>query len=649
MAHLLSIDNGGTFTDICVIGDGVQVHAKTLTTPYDLTKCFFDVLRGASARLYGEADVSRLLRQTDYIRYSTTAGTNAMVERVGPRLGLIVRRGWSADQLRGTDVEGDVFAALVGSRLAEIDTSVDALETSVVEVVNRLGMEGATYLVVSLHGAEGPAEEARVKRAFLRLFPRHLLGAIPVLYSHELVEDLDDRRRTWTALVDAFLHPTMRHFLYNAEKELRKHRTRRPLLVFGNDGSSSRVAKTTAVKTFSSGPRGGLQAASVIAARYGLIRVVTLDVGGTSSDVAFLEGTRVPEKDPGEILGLPVSLRLGDVGSAGIGGSSIFRVIDGKIRVGPRSVGAVPGPACFGRGGTDPTITDAYFLMGVLDSRSYFGGTLNLDAKRATTAITEKVAQPLGLDVDDALLAMEAAYNASIAAVVKEYASIAVDTTLLAFGGAGPMNVCGVADATGIDDIMVPRLAAVFSAFGISFSDISHTYQVLLTTIDSTTVNEKLSALRQRAERDMYAEGFSMAECTVDAWVRDIKGKSIPLAAEVGMAGYPLPLGSGCLELTVTRPIPHYEFPPEEAVVGDGHFEPSATRTVLAARGKRWLKIGVVTLADLKPGTSGEGPLIIEGDYFTCWVGPDWRFQVTPNHDIRMRRKKGGRHECPHH
>src|SRR5581483_909920 len=159
----------------------------------------------------------------------------------------------------------------------------------------------------------------------------------------------------------------------------------------------------------------------------------------------------------------------------------------------------------------------AYLLMGILDGSSYFGGTLMLDPERAKVAITEKIAEPLGLDLDAALFAMEAAYNARVAAQVTAKLSNPEGVVLLAFGGAGPMNACGVADAAGISTVLVPRLAAVLSAFGINFSDISHSYRTLIPAAGRDAVNEKLAALRRRAERDMFVEGFELVDCTLDA------------------------------------------------------------------------------------------------------------------------------------
>ena len=637
MRNLVSIDNGGTFTDICLVREGRTVQGKSLTTPYDLARCFFEVLTEASRGLYGDEDLSRLLRETDYLRYSTTAGTNAVVQGIGPSLGLIVRRGWDVGRLHLNQAERQLFDNLVGDRVIEIDAYDDAtLDRTVVVAVNTLGSVGAEHLVVSLDGAEGHSDETRLKEVVLRRFPRHLLGTTPVLYSHELVEDPDDRRRTWSALLNAFLHPTMEQFLYNAEHDLRSHRTRRPLLVYGNDGSSTRVAKAVALKTYGSGPRGGLEAAAVLADHYRLNRVVTMDIGGTTTDVSLLEAGKVPEIDPGEIASVPVSFRIGDVTSSGVGGSSVLSIAGDEIHVGPTSVGAVPGPACFARGGTEPTITDAYLLMGVLDASSYFDGGLPLDDVRAAAVISEKIAGPLGLELDASLIALEQAYDAKIADLLAERTGDTTGVALLAFGGAGPMSACGVAEAAGIGEIIVPKQAAIFSAFGISFSDISHSYRTTVEPPTPEAVSATVAALRLRAERDIYSEGYDIAECTAEAWITKDDGPPIPVGIEGVVSTQTLPKEIARLQVRVTREIPHVELTREMAMEPIAP-PPAIRRQAVLGRDLARTDVPVLQLEDLVPGTTGRGPALIEDKYFTCRVREGWRFDITSGQDIRMR------------
>ncbi|MCC2658269.1 MAG: hydantoinase [Panacagrimonas sp.] len=291
MSMLISIDNGGTLTDACVIYGAKVFRAKTLTTPHDLTQCFVQVLKEASKRVYGEERLAALLEEVDYIRYSTTQGTNAVVQRKGPRLGLILRKGQDPKALTRNDDERDLFAATVGDRIAYVDpgASDEELETRLTAVINELMSAGANRVVVSLGGANLAADEMKVKHVALLRYPRHLLGAVPILYSHQLSDDRDDARRTWSSLLNAFLHPAMERFLYNAENVLRDARARNPMLIFCNDGTSSRVAKTVALKTWGSGPRGGMEGAKALAQHYGKNTLLTMDIGGTTTDIGVVD------------------------------------------------------------------------------------------------------------------------------------------------------------------------------------------------------------------------------------------------------------------------------------------------------------------------------------------------------------------------
>ena len=635
MGKLINIDNGGTLTDIVVVDGGDIFRTKTLTTPYDLSKCFFEGLKKASREIYGEEDVVELLRTTDYIRYSTTQGTNALVERKGPRLGLVLPQGVESAALMASAASEDMFGALFDQRVEGIDLSLDeaAFEAEVVRVVNTLASAGANRLVVGITGADHVAQEARIRRLILRKFPSHLLGAIPVLFSHEIGGDLDDGRRIWTAAFNAFLHPAMETFLYHAENILREHRFRTPLLIFRNDGDSARVAKTVALKTYSSGPRGGMEGARALAAQHDAARLVTVDVGGTTTDIGLVERDRLRSLRHGEVEGVPISLPLVDVISVGVGGGSILRAEDGRIKVGPESVGAQPGPACFGLGGKLASITDVCLLTGILDPNSYFGGELCLDAGRAEVAVNENVAGPLGLTTPDALGAMERAWVDKVAQSIARFTEITPETTLAAFGGGGPMLICDVAEQLGARRVIVPALAAVFSAFGLGFSDIAHHYEAVLAEADPDQLAALVDSLRERARRDMYAEGFDLADCD----------EALELA-RVGADGEPHPidaaatlpaLGPGehlAVSMRVTKPIEHVAFETGDDLAASAAVSTATRRVTLPGDDAR--DVPLVRIADNRPGAAGEGPAILEEDFFTCRVPSGWRYRFAAGMDL---------------
>jgi N-methylhydantoinase A/oxoprolinase/acetone carboxylase beta subunit len=641
---LINIDNGGTLTDICVI-DGARVYrTKTITTPHDLSQCLFEGLKKASRAVYGKEDVLALLLSTTHIRYSTTQGTNALVERKGPRLGLILGGGLQPASLQGDAHAQELFAALVGRRVRVLDASLagEALESAAVQAVNALASDGANRVVIVFGGADRAAAEVAVKSKLLRTFPPHLLGALPILYAHELVDDADDSRRGWTALFNSFLHPAMERFLYTAEHKLRDFRTRNPLLIFRNDGHSARVAKTVAVKTYSSGPRGGMEGAKALAGHYGFKRLLSMDIGGTTTDIGLVENEVVRAKRRGTIEGVVTSLPLCDVVSAGVGGSSIIRVVDGAIRVGPESVGSAPGPACFGLGGREATMTDAFLLAGLLDPASYFGGELRIDVDRARSAVTEKVAQPLGLTLDQAVEAMERAWVGKVVDSLRHFdRDLTPQTVLAAFGGAGPFAVCRVAEVAGIERVVIPGLAAVFSAFGIGFSDIGHEFMAALTANDTDGLAACRELLLERAKRGMFAEGATLEECRIEESLNVASPageRSIALSNGKLPAGLPADAELS-LALTVVKPVAHATINGRFGQVTRPAVKQS-TRNVLVGGQRRDLPL--YRVEEQPVGATGTGPAVLEEAFFTCRIDVGWSFEINDAGDILLIRTPGG-------
>ena len=342
MEALINIDNGGTLTDICVWDGDAVTFTKTLTTPHDLSECLFSAIEKASTALYGAPDTERLLHSTQHIRYSTTQGTNALVERRGPMIGILTTVDGLAEAMQTSAAERSLFAGLVEERILDVDMAraTDDIDFEVVQQVNRLTTLGAARVVVAGRSRE---EEHRLRHVLLRKFPRHLLGSIPLIYSWELAGDRDDPRRVWSCVLNSFLHPTMERFLYASERRLKSYKVANPLLVYRNDGASSRVAKSVALKTYSSGPRGGLEGTAALARIYGLEHTLMMDIGGTTTDVGVVVGDQVSANARGTIKGVPVSYPMSNVHSKGVGGSSVISVTAGAITVGPDVGGCRPG------------------------------------------------------------------------------------------------------------------------------------------------------------------------------------------------------------------------------------------------------------------------------------------------------------------
>lgn len=644
MAFQINIDNGGTLTDVCIMSDDGVTKTKVLTTPYDLSKCFFEGLQKASEVVYGASDVKRLLEEVDLIRYSTTQGTNAICERKGPKLGLILAKGAEdlPAQLAAHDAE--VWAALVGDRVGFVET--DALETpeaevEIVRTINQLTAAGANRLVICFTGEGFLKAEERVKQIVLRKYPRHLLGAVPVLYASDLTVDRNPDRRAWSALINSFLHPSMEAFLFQAENRLREYRTKNPLLIFRNDGDASRVAKTVAIKTYSSGPRGGMEGVKAFSALYGFRDAVSIDVGGTTTDIGQCTEGKVAEIRRGHVEGISVSFPLCEIISAGAGGSSVFKVKDGKIVIGPDSVGALPGPACFGRGGKEATITDASLLAGLFDPASYFGGGMGLDAGRAEAAIRTNIAEPLGVDLETAVTMMADAFEAKVADELHRFTTISPDTVMMAFGGAGPLLACGVAEKAGITRVAMPAMAAVFSAYGIGACDVSQRYAVTLPENTTAALVTAREALAQKAARDMFAEGFEAGSYTVAArLVTDTtEGEVVHELAEG--EGFPADLakaGAVELEFVATKSLRQGETR-SVAVTRKTRAEAAAMREVLVA-GQGRTELPVYRLNGMAAGDWARGPAILEEDYFTALIPAGWTLTVSEAGDVILDREE---------
>jgi N-methylhydantoinase A len=636
MERLINIDNGGTLTDI-VVGSGTDfTFTKTLTTPVDLSQCLFDGMTKASTQLYGKADLAKLLHSTRHIRYSSTQGTNALIERNGPLIGLITDDPALVDELRASDDSALLFDDLVGDRVGLLprEDAEDELRTALVAEINRLTTAGAERLVVAAASLE---REHLYKRTMLKNFPRHLLGSVPVLFSWEFATDTVRSRQIWSGILNSFLHPTVERFLYNAEDRLRAHKIKNPLLIYRNDGASSRVAKSVALKTYSSGPRGGLEGTRALAEAYGLENVLMIDVGGTTTDVGAVSNSTISTDRHGSVKGVPISYEMSNVHSTGVGGSSIIAVEKGKITVGPESVGAAPGPACFGFGGTRATITDVNLLLGVLDPQTYLNGEMFLDAERSKAVITKTIAEPLGISLEEALVQMEDTYSAKMAGAFAHFVEDPEATTVAAFGGGGPMSACSAARIAGVRHVLVPKLAAVFSAFGISFSDIAQTYEANITGLDAAAVDEAKTKMESKASRDMFQEGHELRDCRL-GWrlvTENADGSSSPSTVySDGLVPSPTPGQNVILSLKATFSLPH-------PVIEGGS---PAHKSDAVASGTRAVRssatqidtISVYRLEGQQPGATASGPAIVEGPFFTARVPGGWTLDISAAGDLLL-------------
>ncbi|MGH9010372.1 MAG: hydantoinase/oxoprolinase family protein, partial [Acidimicrobiia bacterium] len=478
--YTVDIDTGGTMTD-GLVAEGSELHAfKVDTTAHDFTVSFRQILSEAARELGYKDDVAGFLDHVSFIRWSSTITSNALGEGRGARVGLLVRAGHEND-FYGADrspVLGNLVAPHNVIGLAE---GADA--TEVLAAVKRLFEDGVRRICVSLDGAFPDNAEERTTREIIESqYPDHYLGAVPVLLGSEMAQVHDDATRTNASLINAFTHTRLATSLFQAEDTLQyDDGWDGPLLVGHINGGVARVGKTKALDTIESGPVFGTYASAYLARRYGLDNVVCLDVGGTTAKASIVAGGEVLFTRDGDIFGIPLRAPLPLLRSAVLGGGSVARpdpAAPNTVRLGPDSMGAAPGPACYGLGGDQATLTDALLLLGYLDPDRFLGGRRTLDSARAQEVLARQLAEPLGTSVDDAArLVADTAVGivADLVAGTLEKAGLdAASVTLFAYGGNGALFAAPVADRLGIPEARVFGLGPVLSAFGSSVSDVVH-------------------------------------------------------------------------------------------------------------------------------------------------------------------------------
>jgi N-methylhydantoinase A/oxoprolinase/acetone carboxylase beta subunit len=612
----INIDTGGTFTDAFVVRDGARLTVKVLTTPHDLAVCFRDVLERAAEEM--TLTVSELLRETATVRYATTVGTNAIIQRTGPRVGVIAGAGGERLYSGNGDAEQVFDLFLDPQMIASVPAGTEHGDATL-QAAKVLLAQSARGLVCALPESDrDPAAELAVRAQLEQHHPKHCLDAVPLLLSHEIAADPNDFRRAVTAVFNAYVHPAVADFLYRAEDHLRDNGYRRPLLVVHNDGGCSRVAKTIAGRTYNSGPLAGLMGAKVIAELYDIEQLVTIDMGGTSLDVAFLTDGDIPLAEHGIVEGVEISFPLPELLALGAGGGSIAHLQDGELQVGPQSAGAKPGPACFGLGGVEPTVTDADVVLGLLHPERFLGGAMPLHADRAERAIGT-----LGDPIERAAEIHRRVHEDTGAKIARELATRGLDpaaTMMLAFGGNGPLHACGIAEAAGIASILTVPFASVFSAFGASSADVRHSYE-------EPGSGATADGLRRRALRDMRGEGFGpdALALEVEELIRD---------------------GEARVRVDACATLEHYAFVRATGHNGAAPAPPREQREVVWPRGGP-AETAVYDGATMRPGSRVSGPAVIEGTDITHAIPQGWTYEIDEYGNGRLERRPGGRQGEP--
>lgn len=690
----VDIDVGGTFTDLVLTLDGERFIAKCPTTPHDLSIGFLNAIEAGGDKV--GLSVEELLPKIDIIRYSTTVALNRLLQRQGPRIGLLTTEGhedviligrgaqWTDGQRvserRNIAVQNKphplIDRALILGVRERVDSAgqvVRPLDEEDVRRKLRLLMDrGARAIVVSLLWSfMNPVHEKRLREIIREEYKEYHIGFVPVVMSSSVVSKIGEYERTMTAVLDAYLQRSMQNDIGATWDKLREKGYRGAFLMIHNSGGSADIFKTPASRTFNGGPVAGLMGSAYFANKLGFKNVIAGDVGGTSFDVALVVESSVRNYTFRPVIDKwMVNVTMMQTISVGAGGGSIASVDKGRLSVGPRSAGSMPGPVCYDLGGTEPTVTDADVVLGYINPDTYYGGRMPLSKAKAEKAIREKVAQPLGIETIEAAALIRRVVDENMAGAIKREVHMRgyhpEDFVLFAFGGAGPTHMSGLRGDVP-KAVMFPA-APVFCAMGSSIMDIVHMYEqsrrmVFMEPmserliVDPEAFNSTVEALIEKAQADLVAEGLDAAEAKYtleldmlyggqanlkrassprlridgpedaqaiyDAFEREFSESFSPLVVNKPGGVF---LDNFVLRVTVPTWKPEV---PEYALQGA-----DPTGALIGERKAYWPETGdwvttpVYQFEQLQPGNRVIGPAVVEAELTTIVVPPGQRFEI---------------------
>lgn len=559
--YRLAVDTGGTFTDFCLLGDDGTVKVfKVSSTPDDPSRA---VVRGLEILKEKGINLSRIA----LFLHGTTVATNAILEKKGAPLALVTTKGFRDVIFIGRQnrphlydqwvtrpqplVSRDMVFEVHERMLADGSVMVALEEKEIAALVARLReAQVETVAVVFLHSYINPAHELLLKKELGRRLPH-----LSVTISSEIVPEFREYERTSTTVVNAYVQPVVARYLAKLAGSLEQAGVKGFYVMQSNGGVISPTqAQRESVRTVLSGPAGGVLAGVHLARLTGFKNLITADMGGTSMDVSLIYNGEARYTDEGMIGGYPLRLPMVAVHTVGAGGGSIAWVDPGgALRVGPRSAGAVPGPACYGLGGAEPTVTDANLVLGRLGAADFAGGK-ELRRELAERAIAEKVGGPLGLGVQEAAAGIVRVVNANMVRAIR-VVSVAKgydprDFVLVAFGGAGPLHAVELARELGIRRVLVPPFPGITSAWGMLAADFRRDYTLTwvkeLQPGMEAELTELAGKLTRRGREDLLREGFTAQDITL-ALLVDLRYKGQSAALTLPLPDPAVPDFAGAL------------------------------------------------------------------------------------------------------
>ncbi len=667
----VGVEVGGTFTDLVAVDGDRIVVTKVPSTPRSPDVGAFNALTASGI------DLSKI----EDLGHGSTVATNAVLERKGATVAFVATAGFRDllfmqrhDRRNIYDLfyakpsppvrRKDCFEA---SERLNADGSVQTpLDEARVRAELLPALKAGGYRAVALcllNAYANPAHEKRLSAMIAEALPGVLVTA-----SHQVAREFREFERASTTLLSAYVQPVIDGYLHRFESQLADAGFTGRFTVMQSNGGRlpASAMRTSAITALYSGPAAGVVGATRQAARSGFKDLITFDMGGTSTDVCLVQDGRPSLASESEIDGLPIRTPVLDIVSVGAGGGSIAWVDDGgMLRVGPQSAGADPGPACYGKGGTEPATTDAHVVIGTIRPAAFLGGRMTLDAdaaKRAFTAIAQRFKLSPEQAASSALQLADANIVRAIQLVSTERGRDPRDYALVPFGGAGPLHAARIAEELGISTIVVPPNAGVISAYGLVASDYTKfdavTRKMKLDEAAATEAGKTFGEMRARLAAqftDMKLPGDLVYTHTLD--MRFV-GQAFEVGVEISAdrldrldAAYLSELFADAHHRTFMHGAT-LDRPVEIVTLRVGATLPIGTiprldREKLAARapeqakifhGEAWLDCERHTAEALSTGQKIVGPAVVEGHTATTWVAPGWTAELDPADNLILRR-----------
>ena len=679
MSYMIGVDVGGTFTDLSVFNTGTETifNHKLSSTPGDPSQAIVDGIRDVIRLLEFEAE------EISYLAHGTTVATNALIEKKGARVGVITTQGLKDLMEIGWQKRPNLYDLLrpkaqsiippglkceVPERILSDGTIYIPLdEEAVVRVIEYLKHQKVQAIAVcTLFSYLNPVHENRIRELIQEHFPEAYVSV-----SHELVHEFREYSRMSTTVLNSYLGPVMKKYVQHFEESVKNVGVKVHPYVTQSNGAIISISETIdcPIRTAVSGPSAGVIGAAYMGGLCGLKNIITFDMGGTSIDVSLIEEGKPQLSNERIVEGFPARIPMIDIVTLGAGGGSIARIDEGgAMKVGPQSAGATPGPACYRRGGEEPCVTDANIVLGKLNQKKILGGRMEIDLSLAEKAIREKICERSGLTLAEAASGIISVVNSNMMRAIRivsvERGYDVRDFALMAFGGAGPLHACEVAEELGIRRVLIPPSPGTLCSLGLlmadtkfdlsrsrimlakeeNLPDVNAVLQEMIDEGNELLDREKIPADRRtflagvdaRYERQNYEINVKLegTEITPERLAAALKQFHIQHERSFGYCNESFNVQFVNFRLSAVGEIDKPALTAEPDVPSAILPAPAEIRGVLFVSEKEYIRTPVYQREAFVPGLTACGPMIIEQMDCTTVIPPNWNIKVDGYRNI---------------